>query len=132
EVIRTLTLTATKADGQGLCFGLAFAYIRRCIPYPASVTAHIGRQFHFRYNCRSNQPLHQHEFPWRTVNPHIGGVLHTVVVCADLQRLVSSHYQACLVVVLMLQQPHITCSALFPFPRLTVELEEFRMHLESL
>ena len=56
----------------------------------------------------------------------------TVMIRADFQSLVPSHDQSGLLILLVLQQPHVSCSALFPLPRVTVESEKFRTHLEGL
>lgn len=57
---------------------------------------------------------------------------HTVVVGANLQRLVSSHDQSCLAVLLVLQQSNITSSTLSPLVGLLNKLEELCAHLEGL
>lgn len=56
----------------------------------------------------------------------------TVVVGADLQGLVSSHYQSCLLVFLVLQESHVTSTTLLPLSAITIELEELGAHLEGL
>jgi hypothetical protein len=54
------------------------------------------------------------------------------VVGADLEGLVSSHHQTGLLVLLVLQQSHITGTTLLPLPGFAVELEKLRAHLEDL
>lgn len=56
----------------------------------------------------------------------------TVVIGADLQRLVSAHNQSRLAILLMFQQPDITSTTLLPLVRLASELEELSSHLERL
>lgn len=56
----------------------------------------------------------------------------TVVVGADFQGLVSSHDQAGLVVLFVLQQSDISGSTLLPLVGILDELEELRAHLEDL
>jgi hypothetical protein len=57
---------------------------------------------------------------------------HTVVVCANLEGLVSAHNQSCLSVLLVLQESHITGTTLLPLVGLADELEELGAHLEGL
>lgn len=54
------------------------------------------------------------------------------MVGANLQGLVSSHHQAGLSVLLVLQQSDITSSSLLPLVGLADELEELGAHLEHL
>jgi hypothetical protein len=54
------------------------------------------------------------------------------MVGANLQRLVSSHNQSCLAILLVLQQSNITSPTLLPFIGILVELEELCAHLENL
>lgn len=54
------------------------------------------------------------------------------MVCADLKRLISPHHQPCLLVLAVLQKPHITSAALFPLSAVTVKAEELCAHLEDL
>ena len=58
--------------------------------------------------------------------------MHTVVIGADLQSLVTAHDETSLPVLLVLEQPDVTCSALLPLPTFTVEPEELGSHLEDL
>lgn len=71
------------------------------------------------------------------------GKQHTVVVGADLERLLSSHNQADLVVLLVLEQPDVASSSLLPLAGggggiLAIlldgldELEQLGAHLEEL
>lgn len=46
------------------------------------------------------------------------------MVGADLEGLVSSHDKSGLAVLLVLEQPHITSSALLPLTSVTVEFEQ--------
>lgn len=64
----------------------------------------------------------------------IGGLSspHTVVVRANLEGLISAHNQTCLVVLSVLEEPHITGTTLLPLVGVADELEELRAHLESL
>lgn len=54
------------------------------------------------------------------------------MVGADLQGLIPAHDQAGLLVLLVLQQTHITSATLLPLLALTVELEQLGAHLEHL
>lgn len=54
------------------------------------------------------------------------------MVGAHLQRLVTSHYQARLAILLMLQQSDVASASLFPLPRFPVELKQLGSHLENL
>jgi hypothetical protein len=54
------------------------------------------------------------------------------MVGADLQRLVSAHDQPGLAILLVLEQPDISSTALLPLAALAVELEELSTHLEHL
>jgi hypothetical protein len=54
------------------------------------------------------------------------------VVGADLEGLVSPHYQSCLAVLFVPQQSNVTSSSLFPLSAVAVELEQFGSHLECL
>lgn len=54
------------------------------------------------------------------------------MVGADLQGLVTAHDQAGLLVLLVLQQTHITSTTLLPLLAVTVELEKLGAHLEGL
>lgn len=56
----------------------------------------------------------------------------TVVVGADLQGLVPAHHQTSLLVLLVLQQPHVAGTTLLPLLALTVVLEQLGAHLEHL
>ena len=56
----------------------------------------------------------------------------TVVVGADLEGLVAAHHQAGLLVLLVLEQAHVTSTTLLPLLAITVELEELSTHLEGL
>ena len=66
----------------------------------------------------------------RTHPKHLGPL--TVVVGADLEGLVSAHDQTGLLVLLVLQQPHVTSTALLPLLALTVKLEQLGTHLKGL
>ena len=57
---------------------------------------------------------------------------HTIMICTDLQRLVPPHDEPSLMILLMLQQPHIPRPTFLPLPTIAVEFEKFRAHLESL
>ena len=54
------------------------------------------------------------------------------MVGADLESLVSAHDQARLAVLLVLEQAHVTRSALLPLAALLDELEQLGAHLEEL
>lgn len=54
------------------------------------------------------------------------------MVGADLQGLVTAHDQTGLLVLLVLQQTHITSTTLLPLLAVTVELEKLGAHLEGL
>jgi hypothetical protein len=54
------------------------------------------------------------------------------MICADLQRLVSSHDQPCLAILLVLEQSHIACATLLPLIRLSDKLEKLCAHLKGL
>jgi hypothetical protein len=54
------------------------------------------------------------------------------VVGADLEGLITAHDKAGLLVLLVLQQTHITGTTLLPLLRLAVELEQLSAHLEGL
>ena len=54
------------------------------------------------------------------------------MVCAHLQRLVSSHNQSRLAVLLVLQKSNIARAALLPLVRILDKFEEFRTHLKYL
>ena len=54
------------------------------------------------------------------------------MVGADLQRLISSHNQSRLAIVLVLQESNITSPTLLPLIGILVELEELCAHLENL
>ena len=54
----------------------------------------------------------------------------TVVICADLQRLVPSHDKTSLVVLLVPQQSHVSSTTLLPLAGVSIKLEELRPHLE--
>jgi len=54
------------------------------------------------------------------------------VVGADLEGLITAHDKAGLLVLLVLQQTHITGTTLLPFLGLAVELEQLGAHLEGL
>ena len=56
----------------------------------------------------------------------------TVVVGADLEGLVTSHDEASLAVLLMLQQPDVASPALFPLLGVADEFEQLGAHLEEL
>lgn len=62
----------------------------------------------------------------------IGALFLTIVIGADLEGFVSSHNQASLAILFVLQQTHIAGSSLLPLSRLTVKLEELGSHLEHL
>lgn len=66
-----------------------------------------------------------------TTNPAAQSPL-TVVVGADLQGLIPAHDQAGLLVLLVLQQTHVTGATLLPLLALAVELEQLGAHLERL
>ena len=54
------------------------------------------------------------------------------MVGANLQRLVSSHNQSCLAILLVLQESNITSTTLLPLIGILVELKELCAHLENL
>jgi hypothetical protein len=54
------------------------------------------------------------------------------MISTDFERLISPHNQACLAILLMLEQSHVTRSPLLPFSRIAIELEQLRAHLENL
>lgn len=54
------------------------------------------------------------------------------MIRANLQRLISPHNQAGLLVFLVLKKSDITGPTLFPFPGTTVEFKELRTHLKCL
>lgn len=54
------------------------------------------------------------------------------MICANLECLVPSHDQSCLLVLLVFQETNITSATFFPFPRISVEFEQFCAHLECL
>lgn len=54
------------------------------------------------------------------------------MVGADLQSLIPTHDQTGLLVLLVLQQTHITGTTLLPLLALTVKLEQLGAHLEHL
>lgn len=56
----------------------------------------------------------------------------TVVVGADLEGLITTHDQAGLLVLLVLQETHVTGTTLLPLLGLAVELEQLGAHLEGL
>jgi hypothetical protein len=56
----------------------------------------------------------------------------TVMIRADLQSLIPTHNQSRLVILLVLQQPHIPSATLLPLPGVPVELEQLSPHLERL
>ena len=58
--------------------------------------------------------------------------VHTVVVRANLERLVPPHDQPSLLVFAVLEQPNIARATLFPLPALAVESEKLGTHLEDL
>jgi len=60
------------------------------------------------------------------------GGRRTVVVRADLERLVAAHDQPRLTVLLVLQQAYVAGPALLPLARLADKLEELGPHLEQL
>lgn len=57
---------------------------------------------------------------------------HTVVVRANFQGLISTHNQAGLLVLLVLQESDIAGTTLLPLTRLAVELEKLCTHLKGL
>jgi hypothetical protein len=99
-----LTLAVSKSDSQSLRLRLALANIGRRIPNPRPVATDVRGKFH---------------------------IWNNIVVCADLERLVSSHNQSRLAILLVLQQPDIASTPLFPFPALAVKLEQLSSHLED-
>lgn len=54
------------------------------------------------------------------------------MVGADLEGLIPTHDQTGLLVLLVLQQTHITSTTLLPLLAVTVEFEELGAHLEGL
>lgn len=54
------------------------------------------------------------------------------MVRADLERLVSPHYQSRLLILLVSEQPDIARTALFPLLAFSVKLEQLGAHLEHL
>lgn len=54
------------------------------------------------------------------------------MVSADLESLVTAHHQPGLLVIGVLQQPHVTGTTLLPLLALTVESEQLGTHLEGL
>lgn len=56
----------------------------------------------------------------------------TVMIRADLQRLITSHDQSRLSILLVLQQPHVSSTTFLPLTRFSIEPEEFGTHLEDL
>lgn len=54
------------------------------------------------------------------------------MVSADLEGLVAAHHKAGLLVLLVLEQSHVTSATLLPLLALTVEAEQLSTHLESL
>ena len=99
------TLAIRKPNGQRRGLRLALRHIRRSVPHPGSITAHIRAELH---------------------------VWHNVMICANFQCLIPPHHQACLVVFLVLQQPHVASSPFFPFLRIAIKTEELGAHLKCL
>lgn len=58
-------------------------------------------------------------------------IRRTIVVCADLECLVSSHDQTGLAVFLVLQEAHISSASLLPVAGLAIKLEQLGTHLEG-
>lgn len=89
-----LTLAVGKTDCQSLCLRLAFANVGSGIPNPTAVAAYVGRKLHIRndYARFSIRPL-----------SYSKQIKHTVMVGADLERLVSSHDETGLAILLVLQ-----------------------------
>ena len=56
----------------------------------------------------------------------------TVMIGADLQRLVSSHDQPSLVVLFVLEQSYIASPTLLPLSRVAIKAKELGAHLEGL
>lgn len=54
------------------------------------------------------------------------------MIRTNFQSLIPPHNQPRLLVLPMLQQPHIARSAFLPLPTLTIELEQLGTHLECL
>ena len=54
------------------------------------------------------------------------------MVSADLEGLISAHNQTCLVVLSVLEEPHVTGTTFLPLVGVADELEELRAHLECL
>jgi hypothetical protein len=92
-------LGVCESDSKSLCLWFALANISGSIPHPTPITANIGGELHIRNN---------------------------VVVGADLQSLISAHNQACLSILLVLQQSYIAGTTFLPFVGFTYELEELR------
>ena len=59
-------------------------------------------------------------------------MVHTVVVGADLEGLVSAHDQASLAVLLVLEQTNVTSATLFPLGSLANKFEQLGAYLEHL
>jgi len=119
-----LTLAVCKPDGESRRFWLALADIGRGVPHPAAVATNIRRELHVRHHCTRCQCTYY--------SPSTVKAQHTVVVGADLERLVSAHHQPGLAVLTMLEQPDIARTALLPLPRVLVEFEQLGSHLECL
>lgn len=68
--------------------------------------------------------------PRHSISPT--GEAHTIVIRANLQSLIPPHNQPCLLILPMLEQPHIPCATLLPLPRITVEFEKLSAHFERL
>lgn len=123
------TLRVGEADSKSHGLGLALTDIGGGVPHPASVRSDVGGQLHLRDDWEQRQLLPPHN-PGRKISS-AGGV-RTVVVGADLEGLVTSHDQAGLAVLLVLQQADVTSTALLPLLRILLEDKQLRTHLEEL
>ena len=54
------------------------------------------------------------------------------MIRANLQRLIPSHNQPRLPILLMLQQPYVPRAALFPIPTTAIEFKQLGAHFEDL
>lgn len=116
-------LAVAETDGKSLSLGLALRYVGGCVPDPTAVRANVGRELHVRDNCS--------HFVSATSSQAAPGLCLTVVVGANLERLVSAHNKTSPAVLLVLEKSDLTGSALLPLSAVTVETEELGAHLEG-
>lgn len=103
--IRKHTLRVGESDGKGDGLGLALGNVGGGVPDPRSVRADVGRELHLGDD---------------------------VVVGADLEGLVTTHHQARLAVLLVLEKTNIAGTALLPLRGVLDKLEKLGAHLEDL